>query len=141
MGSIAGAQTEPCGTGLAGTNSEPVPWTRDEQDLPRPVVVAAAAQDTLCHPLGVRPSGNALTADQNLCDAIGSFQKLPDELLVALLEWLEAADLRNLGATCRAFYAYTTYDQLWRELWIRCVTVSALYSVHFLPLQPKSADA
>ncbi|KAH0831681.1 hypothetical protein AYO21_12032 [Fonsecaea monophora] len=68
------------------------------------------------HPLGVRPSGNALTSDQNAQESMGGFRFLPDGLLVTLLEFLDAAALLNLGATCRGFYAYCTYDQLWRDV-------------------------
>ncbi|RMZ85172.1 hypothetical protein DV738_g95, partial [Chaetothyriales sp. CBS 135597] len=47
---------------------------------------------------------------------MGSWARLPDEMILMLLEWLDMDCLTNLGSTCRAFFAYTTYDQLWREL-------------------------
>ena len=72
--------------------------------------------ELLRHPLGVRPSGNALTCDQNLQDAMGSWNRLPDATILLLLEWLDAKSLADLGNTCRAFFAYSTYDQLWRDL-------------------------
>ncbi|TKA82879.1 hypothetical protein B0A55_00957 [Friedmanniomyces simplex] len=44
------------------------------------------------HPLGVRPSGNALTSLVNLKQACGPFALLPDELLIARLDDLSPAD-------------------------------------------------
>lgn len=70
------------------------------------------------HPLGVRPSGNALTAKKDLRAQMGLFGRIPDQLVLTLLEWLDEDTLLRLGSTCKAFYAYTTYDQLWRDLWI-----------------------
>lgn len=70
------------------------------------------------HPLGVRPSGNAFTADINLKSAAGLFALLPDELLAQLLDLLDAADLLRLGATCRALHAFTRNEELWRALFV-----------------------
>lgn len=70
------------------------------------------------HPLGVRPSGNALTANEDLRSHTGLFGRIPDELLLSLLERLDEDTLLRLGSTCRALYAYSTCDQLWRDLWI-----------------------
>ena len=76
-------------------------------------------QKIIRHPLGIRPAGNALTTDQNLYHNIGFLQKLPEELLQGLLEWLDQGELLALGATCRALYGYTSNDQLWRDICIR----------------------
>lgn len=70
------------------------------------------------HPLGVRPSGNALTSPANLKDSCGRFAALPDELLAQLLEVLEARDLLGLGGTCRALHAFTRNEELWRTLFV-----------------------
>ncbi|KAF2723277.1 Clavaminate synthase-like protein [Polychaeton citri CBS 116435] len=70
------------------------------------------------HPLGVRPSGNALTASRNLKTACGLFALLPDELLMNLLEIMDARVLLLLGGTCRALHAYTRNEELWRALFI-----------------------
>jgi hypothetical protein len=70
------------------------------------------------HPLGVRPSGNALTSPVNLKAACGSFAALPDELLSNFLEYLLAKDLLGLGATCRALHAFTRNEELWRALFV-----------------------
>lgn len=70
------------------------------------------------HPLGVRPSGNAFTADVNLKAAAGLYALLPDELLAQLLDLLDATDLLRLGATCRALHAFTRNEELWRALFV-----------------------
>lgn len=70
------------------------------------------------HPLGIRPSGNAYTAAYDIRRACGSFARLPDELLITLLEGLDARDLVRLGSACKAFYAFTRLEELWRTLFI-----------------------
>lgn len=72
------------------------------------------------HPLGIRPSGNALTASSgDAHDNIGRFGALPDEVILILLEWLEDVELLSLGKTCRAFFAFTTSDDLWKTLMLQ----------------------
>ncbi|CAK4031376.1 F-box domain-containing [Lecanosticta acicola] len=70
------------------------------------------------HPLGIRPSGNALTSSENLKAASGTFATLPDELIVQVLEILDAKDLLRLGGTCRALHAFTRNEELWRALFV-----------------------
>jgi hypothetical protein len=70
------------------------------------------------HPLGVKPSGNKYTATKNARVAIGTFQILPDEVLVILLEYLDSRLLRHLGSTCKALYAFCHSDDLWKALFI-----------------------
>ena len=70
------------------------------------------------HPLGVRPSGNALTSIVNVKQAHGHFAALPDDLLMQLLESLEARDLLRLGGTCRGLHAFTRSEELWRALFV-----------------------
>lgn len=70
------------------------------------------------HPLGVRPSGNAFTSKTNLKASCGVYALLPDEVLAQLLEYLDAADLLRLGATCRALHAFTRSEELWRALFV-----------------------
>ena len=89
---------------------------------------AAAPQESLLtdadsslvrrHPLGVRPSGNALTSTVNLKQAHGYLAALPDELLMQLLESFEACDLLRLGGTCRGLHAFTRSEELWRALFV-----------------------
>jgi Cupin-like domain/F-box-like len=68
------------------------------------------------HPLGVRPCGNILTEPAHARDNIGTFGTLPDEVILNLLEWFEDVDLLRLGTTCRAFFAFTSCDDLWKTL-------------------------
>ncbi|KAH7086850.1 hypothetical protein FB567DRAFT_628926 [Paraphoma chrysanthemicola] len=70
------------------------------------------------HPLGVKPAGNAYTASENIKSRCGSFARLPDELLSHILESFEADALIRLGSTCRALYAFTRLDELWRALFV-----------------------
>lgn len=71
------------------------------------------------HPLGVKPSGNALLATWSLRNAIGTFQHLPDELILLLLETLDGPSLLSIGRTCKAFYAFTRAEELWKALFVR----------------------
>lgn len=71
------------------------------------------------HPLGVKPAGNAYTASENIKARCGSFARLPDELLSHILESFDADALVRLGSTCRALYAFTRLDELWRALFVR----------------------
>lgn len=71
------------------------------------------------HPLAVKPAGNAYTATENLKANCGSFARLPDELLNHIFESFEPDTLRRLGTTCRALYAFTRLDELWRALFVR----------------------
>lgn len=74
------------------------------------------------HPLGVRPSGNALTADQDLSLSMGIFGRIPDALLLLLLEYLDEDALLDLSHTCRGLFAYAVHDQIWRDLALRSPT-------------------
>lgn len=73
------------------------------------------------HPLGIKPAGNAFTAHENLKSAAGYFFALPDELIVQILELLEKGSLLQLGATCKALYAFSAHDDLWKNFLIRYV--------------------
>ena len=70
------------------------------------------------HPLGIKPSGNAYTASRDIKFACGLFCRLPDELLNHILEKLDALDLVRLGGTCKALYAFTGAEELWKNLFI-----------------------
>ncbi|KAJ5884881.1 hypothetical protein N7495_009391 [Penicillium taxi] len=71
------------------------------------------------HPLGVKPSGNSLLAAWSLRDAIGLFQRLPDELILLVLEQLDGSSLLQIGRTSKAFYAFTKAEELWKTLFVR----------------------
>lgn len=70
------------------------------------------------HPLGIKPAGNAYTATENIKSRCGSFARLPDELLNHIFESFDADALIRLGSTCRALYAFTRMDELWRALFV-----------------------
>jgi hypothetical protein len=99
-------QRRPTKRRKTGTVADIAPDTSAEYDVVRR------------HPLGVRPAGNALTAPVNAKDSSGSFARLPDEVIVLLLEILQIPHLLKLGATCRALHAFTRNEELWRSLFI-----------------------
>ncbi|KAL8243742.1 hypothetical protein R6Q59_010000 [Mikania micrantha] len=80
--------------------------------------IVASIDEARKHPLGVKPSGNALTSKTNLQMAMGSLAMLPDSIILLLFEFLDVPSLVNIGFTCRACFAYSTYDSLWRDLTI-----------------------
>jgi len=94
------------------------------------VVVAAALPS---HPLGIKPAGNAYTATENIKSRCGSFARLPDELVLHVLESFDAETLLRLGSTCRVLYAFTRLDELWRALFVRWVVASALLTNRRFP--------
>lgn len=67
------------------------------------------------HPLGVKPAGNALTNNSRIQRPLES---LSDETLLQILELLDVKSVLALSATCRAFYAFGHFDDLWRT---RCI--------------------
>lgn len=71
------------------------------------------------HPLGIKPAGNAYAAASNLGSASGLFCRLPDELLIQILEFLDAPALLSLGGTCKALYAFAAFEDLWKTLFIK----------------------
>lgn len=78
--------------------------------------VSHSAPEIHAHRLGIRPSGNGLTESAHARHNIGTFGVLPDEVILTVLEWIEDAQLIVLGKTCRAFFAFTSNDDLWRTL-------------------------
>ena len=83
------------------------------------------------HPLGVKPSGNSLAASENSVGNMGLFGGLPDETVLVLLEWLDSKSLIRVGASCRGLYAYSTCDQLWKDLFIMYADFLFLYAFIF----------
>jgi hypothetical protein len=67
------------------------------------------------HPLGVKPAGNAYTSSHNLKFATGYLASLPDEMLIMLMEYLDAKALLSLGFTCKALYAFSRHEDLWKH--------------------------
>lgn len=76
------------------------------------------------HPLGVKPSGNALlsaikNAGETKKKLLGDFARFPEELLVELLSYItRPEDLKNLGHCSRILYAYTYSEDHWRNLYL-----------------------
>lgn len=75
------------------------------------------------HPLSVKPAGNLYTTNENAKEAAGLFSILPDEIIIKILELLSKKVLLRLGATCKALYAFTALDELWKPLFIGYVSV------------------
>lgn len=79
------------------------------------------------HPLGVKPSGNALLAIKDIKETknmsaklLGDFGKFTEELLVELLFYItDPTDLKNLGHSSRLLYAYSYNEEYWRNLYVR----------------------
>lgn len=84
----------------------------DDEDVATAIAVPS-------HPLGIKPAGNAYTASENIKSNCGLFASLPDELLSHVLESFKADVLIRLGSTCRALYAFTRLDELWRALFVK----------------------
>lgn len=71
------------------------------------------------HPLEIKPLGNAYTTNENIKDKIGAFARLPDELIIQVFEWLDAVVLLRLSCTCKAMYAFSRQEDLWKALCLR----------------------
>ena len=74
------------------------------------------------HPLEIKPAGNAYTASLNLKTTTGNFRYLPDELIIQILEELDSDSLLRLGSTCKTFYAFCRFDDLWKTLLVEYVS-------------------
>ena len=70
------------------------------------------------HPLKIKPAGNAYAANGNSKSEAGLLAKLPDELLVQILEYLDATALQRIQCTCRALYAFSRLEDLWKTLFV-----------------------
>ena len=68
------------------------------------------------HPLGIRPLGNVYASALNLKSSMGWLSILSDEALVQILEYLDATSIISLGNTCKALYAFSRFDELWKTL-------------------------
>lgn len=99
-------------------NDRPVKRQRCENITTHEPILSEETSVVRRHPLGVRPSGNAFTSKVNLKHACGLLASLPDELIVQILEGLEAESLLRLGGACRALHAFTRNEELWRALFV-----------------------
>ena len=80
------------------------------------------------HPLRIKPAGNMYTATENIKQATGFFMRLPDELIIQVLESLDAPSLQFLGCTCKALYAFSRFEDLWKTLCIEYELLSSTNS-------------
>lgn len=88
------------------------------------------------HPLGVKPAGNAFSAVENAKVMAGLFLSLSDELILQVLELLDHWSLLRLGATCKLFYAFCRFDDLWKTLFIEYDFLLFLLFLFFLSFLP-----
>jgi hypothetical protein len=71
------------------------------------------------HPVGIKPLGNQYFAQgPNARHSTGFVGQLPDEMVLHLLEYLDAMSLRELASTCRFLYAFGQLDDLWKALFL-----------------------
>lgn len=71
------------------------------------------------HPMGIKPLGNQYFANgSNARQNTGTVGQLPDEMILHLLEYLDAPSLRKLASTCRFLYAFGQLDDLWKSLFL-----------------------
>lgn len=78
------------------------------------------------HPLGVKPSGNALLEDISFNaqkearnKLLGSLSIFSEDLLVQIISYLDDPnDLLNFGLASRILYSYTYDEELWRKIYV-----------------------
>lgn len=86
------------------------------------------------HPLNFKPTGNAYVGVKNIKSAAGFFSILPDELILKILENLGSTSLLQVGSTCKALYAFSRLEELWKTLYVEYASPSGrgLISTVFL---------
>jgi hypothetical protein len=74
------------------------------------------------HPLGLKPWGNLIIADGQgsaVCrrdTGLGSMRCLPDEIMLHIMECLNAAALERLGSCSKQLFVMTRHQPLWKQL-------------------------
>lgn len=71
------------------------------------------------HPFEIKPLGNVYTASENIKVRSGLFALLADETVIEVFERLDAVTLLRLGCTCKALYAFSRLEELWKTLCLR----------------------
>lgn len=76
------------------------------------------------HPLNIKPLGNIILAKDDELAKIGKsagllFQKLSDELILKIFGLLDKNDLINCSKVSKFWYAFSTFDDLWRSLYTK----------------------
>ncbi len=105
--------------------------------MPQPCLSTFADESLVpvpSHPLKVKPAGNAYVGVRNIKSAAGLFSVLPDEIIVNILEYLGPTSLLQLGSTCKALYAFSRLEELWKTLFVEYASPSGrdLISTVFL---------
>lgn len=90
--------------------------------LATPRTITSFHQTVPKHPLGIKPSTNIILADESDLEQIGNsagslFKKLPDDIILNILGLLSKIDLQNCSKVSKFWYAYTSFDELWRNLY------------------------
>ncbi|KAI0842106.1 Clavaminate synthase-like protein [Hypoxylon sp. FL0890] len=71
------------------------------------------------HPMGVKPLGNQyLVSGPTARHSLGSLGRLPDEMILQVLEYLDIPSLKGIAFTCRFLYAFCHLDELWKALFL-----------------------
>ncbi|KAI2467736.1 Clavaminate synthase-like protein [Annulohypoxylon bovei var. microspora] len=71
------------------------------------------------HPMGVKPLGNQyFVSGPTARQSLGPLGRLPDEMILQILEYLDTSSLENIGLTCRFLYAFCQLDELWKILFL-----------------------
>ncbi|KAK9421091.1 hypothetical protein SUNI508_06236 [Seiridium unicorne] len=90
-------------------------------------IVESSTEFIPVHPLGIKPLGNQYFASGPLArQALGHVGRLPDEMILQLLEYLQPESLESLGSTCRFLHAFCRLDDLWKPLFLESVVGPAL---------------
>ncbi|EJD35288.1 Clavaminate synthase-like protein [Auricularia subglabra TFB-10046 SS5] len=98
--------------------ADPEPAPRRERSSPPPSIASSHRP----HPLGLKPSGNALIypakARKARVEGLGSLAVLPDELILDLLSLLPPRTVFRLQAVSRAFFAFSRQQAHWRVFYL-----------------------
>ncbi|KAG5974260.1 hypothetical protein E4U55_008266 [Claviceps digitariae] len=71
------------------------------------------------HALGVKPLGNCYLSEcPNAKVNSGTWGVLPDEMVMLVLEQMDARSLLSLGSTCKFLFAFCYSDELWKALFL-----------------------
>jgi hypothetical protein len=96
----------------------PLKRLKYESNSTRPLAAEESPLAAPSHPLGIKPSGNAYIATEDLRTRMGALALLSDEVLLDLLGYFDAPSLLRVGACCKALYAFARVEDLWKCLLI-----------------------
>lgn len=100
--------------GIANQSHEPAESTLFDDN------VVTQGDSIPTHPLGVKPLGNRfLSNGPNAKANCGTWGFLPDEMLMLVLEHVDAKSLLRLGSTCKFLFAFCHSDELWKALFLQ----------------------